>query len=458
WRPGQWKRRCGKPSKAGFYSYIPSAAREPYSTGDPLVRAGIPRFASGLTKHDACETGRRFLLQLLSMRKTLVLILCLAGTLAAQQAPDFSQFIKVNAAVVALTHVRVIDGTGAAARDDQTLVISGGKIQSIGPASAAVPAGAKTLDLAGYSVMPGMVGMHEHLFYPAGGPPPLFSEMGFSFPRMYLAGGVTTARTGGSIEPYTDLAIKRNIDTGQMIGPKLRITGPYLEGAGSFTPDLYELKDADDARRTVAYWSQEGATSFKAYMNITRAELGAAIDEAHKHGFKLTGHLCSVTFSEAADLGIDNLEHGITEDTEFVAGKKPDECPSGRKALQALLKLDIQSAPVQAMVRKLVEKKVAVTSTLAVLEAFVPNSASEPARRKSLLQKRVLDAMSADARARYLQSRANIGPESPWATGMKKEMEFERSFVAAGGLLMMGVDPTGNGGALPGYGDQRQLE
>src|SRR5258707_1641681 len=150
-----------------------------------------------------------------------------------------------------------------------------------------------------------------------------------SFPRLYLALGVTTIRTTGSVAPYTDLEIKRLIDSGRMIGPKMYVTAPYLEGRGSFTPVMHELTGPDDARRMVNYWADLGATSFKAYMNITRDELRAAAEEAHKRKLKITGHLCSVGFREAAEAGIDDLEHGFIVDTEFVSGKKPDQCPAG---------------------------------------------------------------------------------------------------------------------------------
>ena len=225
------------------------------------------------------------------------------------------QFIRVEAPVVVLTHVRIIDGTGAPARDDQTIVIADGKIQSIGAsAPAGLPANAQTVDLRGYTALPGLVGMHDHLFFPMGGSPPMYSNMGGSFPRLYLALGVTSIRTTGSVAPFTDLEIKRLIDAGRMIGPKMHITAPYLEGRGSFTPVMHELTGPDDARRMVNFWADEGATSFKAYMNITRAELRAAVEEAHKRGLKVTGHLCSIGFREAAELGIDNLEHGLMAD------------------------------------------------------------------------------------------------------------------------------------------------
>src|SRR5919107_4510188 len=267
-----------------------------------------------------------------TMRKTFVALCLLLAPLAyaATQAPQLSQetreFVSVDAATVALTHARVIDGTGAPASSDQTVIISGGKIQSVGPStSAKIPEGARVLDLTGRSVIPGLVMMHEHMFYPTGRLA-LFNEMGWSFPRLYLGCGVTTMRTAGSVEPYTDLNIKRLIDTGRIPGPKVRVTGPYLDGKGAFATQFRVLDGPDSARRMVNQWADEGVTSFKAYMYISRAELGAAIEEAHKRGIKVTGHLCAVGFREAAALGIDNLEHGVIVDTEFVPGKKPDVC------------------------------------------------------------------------------------------------------------------------------------
>ena len=164
----------------------------------------------------------------------------------------------------------------------------------------AVPEGALTLDLTGHSVIPGLVGMHDHMYYPSPqGSLAMYPEHATSFPRLYLAGGVTTIRTTGSVEPYTDLELKHLIDAGQIVGPKMNVTGPYLEGEGSFTPQMHTLKDAEDARRMTEFWMDQGVTSFKAYMHITPEELGAAIKAAHARGIKVTGHLCSIGFREA---------------------------------------------------------------------------------------------------------------------------------------------------------------
>ena len=197
------------------------------------------------------------------------------------------------------------------------------------------------MERSGYTVIPGLVGMHDHLYYTNSyavqvvdgktGEPGLFlAEIPYTAPRLYLAAGVTTMRTTGSVEPYTDLKVKSRIDANLMPGPSIDATAPYLEGAPTRFAQMHELTGPDDAKRMVDYWAAEGMTSYKAYMNITRDELGVAIQQAHAHKLKVTGHLCSVTWPEAVALGIDDLEHGpVFTDTEFVADKKPDVCPAG---------------------------------------------------------------------------------------------------------------------------------
>jgi hypothetical protein len=304
--------------------------------------------------------------------------------------------------------------------------------------------------------------MHEHLYYtspnPRRSPSFLMGEMADSAPPLYLAGGVTTARTAGSLEPYTDLSIKEAIDTGKLPGPKMHLTGPYLGGLMGIAPQLHTLKDPDDAARTVDYWAAEGVTSFKAYMDITPEELKAAIEHAHAKGLKITGHLCSVGFKEAAVLGIDDLEHGLAVDTEFYADKKPGLCPDANKAAEDLAKnLKMDGSQVQDLIRDLVAHHVAITSTLAVFETFVPNR--PPLARETA----ALDTLTPQARESFFRVRSNIAQDvnSPTETDtllLKKEMQFEFAFAKAGGLLLAGCDPTGYGGVVPGFCDQREIE
>jgi hypothetical protein len=398
------------------------------------------------------------------MRLLFLLVSLLSAAIAIAQtkkASDVAGFVTVDAPVFILNHVRVIDGTGAAAKEDQAIVIANGRIQSIGPAvSAQIPQGAQLLDRTGYTVIPGLVGMHDHLYYTdsiavqvvdgrVGEPGLLVAEIPYTAPRLYLAAGVTTIRTTGSLEPYTDLKVKSRIDANLMPGPSIDATAPYLEGAPTRFAQMHELTGPDDAKRMVDYWAAEGMTSYKAYMNITREELGVAIQQAHAHKLKLTGHLCSVTWPEAVALGIDDLEHGpVFADTEYVADKKPDACPAGGSSSWA--KLDVNGAQVQQLIHDLVSHQVAVTSTLPVFEAGVPG--------RPKLQPRVLNAMSAESAQSYLTARANVQLDSPMTVLLRKEMDFEVAFVRAGGLLLAGPDPTGNGGVLPGFGDQREIE
>ncbi|PYX86862.1 MAG: amidohydrolase [Acidobacteria bacterium] len=400
------------------------------------------------------------------MRKLLASALVLLSmSLAAQTklSPTVEKFVRVNTPRVIITHVRVIDGTGRPAIDDQNIVIENGKITAI-QAGADAPAatGATVLDLRGYSVMPGVVGMHNHLFYIAapnqnpanrGEPPLLVPQMTFSAPRLYLAGGVTTMRTTGSVETYTDLNLKREIDAGALPGPHMDVTGPYLEGADSFFIQMHHLSGPDEARQIVAYWADRGVTSFKAYMNITRDELKAAIDEAHKRGIKVTGHLCSVTYKEAAELGIDDLEHGFFVNTQLDPDKKPDKC-SESTGDYTLEHMTADSPEAKDLIDTLIKHHVAITSTLPVFE-----SGALPGRPP--LQQRVLDVMSPQAREAYLYARNRAAPAKSkvdWVALYKHDVELEHAFVVAGGVLLAGPDPTGNGGVVPGFGDQREIE
>src|ERR1700733_5406111 len=389
-------------------------------------------------------------------------LLVAAITVAQTQKPSgVADFISVDAPVFVLDHVRVIDGTGAPPKEEQAVAIANGKIQFIGPEeSAQIPVGAQRIERFGYTVIPGIVGMHNHLYYTDSyalqvvsgklGEPGLFiAEIPYTAPRLYLAAGVTTMRTTGSLEPYTDLKVKSRIDANLMPGPSIDVTAPYLEGAPTRFAQMHELTGPDDAKRMVEYWEAEGMTSYKAYMNITREELGVAIQQAHAHKLKLTGHLCSVTWPEAIALGIDDFEHGpVFADTEFVADKKPDVCPQG--GATAWAKQDLNGAQVQELIHNLVSHHVALTSTLPVFEAGVPG--------RPKIQRRTLDSMSAESAQSYLTARASVSLDSPMTSLMRKEMDFELAFFKAGGLLLGGPDPTGNGGVLPGFGDQREIE
>jgi len=371
--------------------------------------------------------------------------LCFAASLAGQ---DVERYVAVPRGSVALTHATVIDGTGAPAQHDRTIVIDGERIVAVGPSGDVdVPGGARVIDLTGQTVIPGIVGLHNHSYYTGGYG--RAAQLSFSGSRLYLASGVTTIRTTGAQQPYAELNLEREIEAGRAIGPTMFTTGPYLTGEqGSAT--MARLEGPEQARRVVRYWAEEGVDWFKAYTWITRAELGAAIDEAHRNGVEVTAHLCSVGYREAVALGIDNLEHGLFANSEYHPAKEPDVCPPDFRSGYA--NLDVSGPEVQATFRDMIDHDVAMTSTLVVYEISV---AGRPP-----IDERVFDVLAPEiaeeVREISIRRRAGEGAIDPAVYA--KALEYERAFVEAGGLLAAGVDPTGYGAAPPGFGDQRNYE
>ena len=358
-------------------------------------------------------------------------------------------FVSVEADRVALTHVRLVDGTGAVPLDDQTIIIDGERIVAVGnDGEVQIPAGAEEIDLTGHTVLPGIIGLHDHMYYSSVGGSMKF--MPFSYPRLFLGNGVTTIRTTGSVATYDELNLRASIEGGQVVGPEIVVTGPYLQGGSPSGLRMHPVSGPEDARRMVRYWAEEGVGWFKAYNQISRAELGAAIDEAHKHGVKVTAHLCSVGFREAVALGIDNLEHGLLTNSEYWPGKQPDVCPAVPSA-DMYGELDVSSDDVQQTISEMVANNVSMTSTLAVMELSSPSRVP--------VDQRVLDALFPAAQASisnyYEQGRTTDDEAS--IRVLQKAMQFERDFVRAGGLLGAGSDPCCVT-AMAGFADQRNYE
>jgi len=251
--------------------------------------------------------------------------------------------------------------------------------------------------------------------------------------------------------PYADINVRDAITRGDAIGPDMDITGPYLNGPGLPIPAVHVLKDADDAERTVNYWADEGVTSYKAYMQITRPELQRVIDVAHRRGSKVTAHLCSVTYREAVDMGIDNLEHGFFVATDFVKDKHPDECPKGPDVSQSQTALDPTSPEVKSLIHLMVDHHVALTSTLTVFETFVAGRPKAP--------QGALDLMLPEVRDQYEQTWSKVQNKGRFSADTYfKLAKLEKQFADAGGLLLAGTDPTGYGGVVPGFASKREIE
>ncbi len=384
-----------------------------------------------------------------------------SSSLAAQgdpASPGLAPVIAINAKVVAIEHVRIIDGTGSPAAADQTVVLSEGKVTVLGSAtSLTAPLGATIVDGTGRTLLPGYVGTHNHLFT---GYVDRFHiwrniwrEMPFSYPRLYLAAGTTSLRTTGSMDVLTDIHLKSSIDAGLAPGPRIDLTSPFLTGPGNHDPQMQELRDGADARATVSYWADHGVTSFKVYTNVSLDAFTGVVEEAHRRGLKVLGHLCTVTFLEEASAGIDELEHGILTDSEFVQNRKPGECPPPDKVNKALLALDVDGEEVGSLIRELLSHRVVISSTLAVFESIGALPSSDASFKKTLI------LLAPEIREGVIRLRDAIRKQpAPWGELLKKEMAFEHRFFLAGGVLTAGPDPSAYGAVVAGIGDWRDLE
>jgi hypothetical protein len=330
---------------------------------------------------------------------------------------SYEKFITDSARVTALVDATVIDGTGSPSKKHQTIVIEDGVITKLGTTEVVKPpAGATVINCSGKTVIPGMVMLHEHLYYTMEmGPYFNLAEMPYSFPRMYLAGGATTIRTAGSIEPQTDLAIKRLIGEGRYLGPDIDVTAPYIERKGWDIPTMFEIKDSSEATSMVNFWADRGCTNFKMYTHAT----------------------------------IEDLEHGFLASADFDHERKGHEF-NVRRESKALENLDLNSPEMKSLINLLVSKKVALTSTLPV---FAPYTNAEVilGGGDSVLLPEAYKLVK-DRRTWYQHK------DSDDAVLFKKELVWEKQFYDAGGLLVCGTDPTGSGNVLPGYSSRTELE
>lgn len=354
-------------------------------------------------------------------------------------------FVRESAPVIALVNVRVVDGAAAAARDRQVIVLRDGLIEQVGDlGEVIIPAEAKRIELDGRTVLPGLVQLHEHLWMYGGS----LLSVPVSYPRLLLAAGVTSIRTAGSYNPYVDLKAWREIQGGQAVGPWMDLT-VYMDLFGA-----PRLEDAESTQRYLNFWLDSGFTSVKAYSLTNAVALRAAIETAHARGVKVTGHLCAVSYAEAADMGIDNIEHGFAMTPDFLPRGANVGADCAKRALHAVAQMDLEGPEVRELVDRLVRRGVAITSTLTAIEDL-QDRVPEP-RGLEMLTPPVREYQAA-YRAR-LAAKPGSGP-SVSDSAVSRSAAIELAFMRAGGLLVSGTDPAvPSGGLIAGFSSARQLE
>lgn len=387
------------------------------------------------------------------MRKLFAPLAALALTFSASTAwaerPPLTDamrpFISQADPVIALVGVRVIDGTGAPPREGQVLILRDGIIEQVSDEGALViPEDAKRIDLEGRTVLPGLVQLHEHLWMYGGS----LLNVPVSYSRLLLAAGVTSIRTAGAYNPYIDLKTWRDIQAGQAVGPWMDLT-VYMDLFGA-----PRLEDAESTRRYLNFWLDSGFTSVKAYSLTNATALRAAIETAHARGVKVTGHLCAVTYAEAADMGIDNIEHGFAMAPDFLPAGTNTGADCTRRALRAVAQIASDGLEARALIDRLIGQGVAITSTLTAIEDL-QDQVPEPHGLDMLTPP--VRAYQAGYRARMAANPGSGPSVAPSAVG--RSAQIERAFMLAGGLLVSGTDPSvPSGGLLAGYSSARQLE
>lgn len=354
-----------------------------------------------------------------------------------------TRHVRIDTPRLALTGLQLIDGSGAPARQDQTILIEDGRILAVGDrGGVTIPDGFEVVALDGRTAMPGIVGLHNHLHHPG------VPVSHFAAPHLYLAGGVTTLFSAGSAAPMAELNMAGAVARGLGPGPDMRIAAPYVTGPeGNWVMPRPASPQA--ARDFVDYWASAGVAGFKLYRHVTPPIAAAIIDQAHTHGLTVTGHLCSLTFREAAKMGIDRIEHGLISMSDLVEDKPEGECVS---TLSSLTEADIDGPAVGAVIDMLIAHDVTLTSTLAIIESHFAHRPQGEPRALNMLSP--VERAAYDARQTALAERRDTTRFTPAL--FSSILAFERRFAEAGGRLVAGPD---NGRHIvAGYGDQRNLE
>ena len=224
--------------RAGFAPMPPLRRRAKSRRIAALAWPTLTRIADSQMTSSMREARRRRPLAAAAPAAAIVAttLVAIAPARAQRPAPGSpaEAYVAVAAPVVALVGATLLDGGGGPAERARTIVIEGDRIAAVGPAATTeVPEGAEVLDLAGHTVVPGLVGLHNHLYYTAAGG--RAAQLTYSAPRLYLGSGVTTVRTTGSRQPFAELNLKAEIDAGRVPGPRIHVTASYITAGGGLS-------------------------------------------------------------------------------------------------------------------------------------------------------------------------------------------------------------------------------
>ncbi|MGC1616914.1 MAG: amidohydrolase family protein [Candidatus Acidiferrum sp.] len=355
---------------------------------------------------------------------------------------------------LAITHVTLIDATGAAPKPDRTVFISDEKIAAIGPSrSISVPRGTKTLDAAGKFLIPGLVDMHAHL---TGAGEPTGSRE-FILPLL-LANGITTVRDmGGDLDSL--VALRHEIESGQLQAPRIFFAGPYLDGSPPFFQPSLVVTNSAEAATDVHSLISRGADFIKVQSNLSRDAYFAIANVCRREHITFVGHVPDrVTASEASEAGQKSIEHltgvlrACSSDEpllirkQFAAGPKKGTTRQSRDrelAWQRELLESYSDQQAAALIEKFLRNKTWQVPTLILLrnDAY-PTPETDPSHdpRRKFIPLQVLNNWEKGTKDR--DKGATPEEFALRASLMQASLRVVGKMNAAGVSIMAGTDTT----------------
>ncbi len=363
------------------------------------------------------------------LKVSLVTLLFITTTFFAYSQSN-KDFIVYSQNELLLQNARIIDVEKGIVLEGHSILITNGKIARVEKTEKlSVAKTTAVVDMRGKTILPGLVMLHEHMSYFSG--QAVWDHHPVSFPKLYLAAGVTTLRTAGAENPMYDLNLKRRIDNGSAVGPRMFVTGPvFNDSSGGFLGDFIIL-NYKDGRRATAFWAEMGCTSFKVYSDISREALRGVIAEAHSRGLMVTGHLGKMSCTEAIGLGIDNIEHGF------------GSCSSELQfAFDSIWTIRQNDKRVQDLIAILIKNNTVLTVT--------------PFSDSDFSDTTTLEYLGLDEKERIKAFRKNKPPFLPKEANDRQLRPLEKDFIKKGGKIVLGADAA-DGGIIPGFQNHNVL-
>jgi imidazolonepropionase-like amidohydrolase len=346
---------------------------------------------------------------------------------------ETSRTLRVDSGdgAVAYVNARLIDGTGAAPVADAVVVVDGGKIIAAGPrAKVTVPAGARTVDAAGNTIVPGLWDMHAHFEQVEWGP-------------VYLAAGVTTVRDCGN-EPDFIRAVRDTIDAGNGVGPRV-LMACIVDGEGPGSLGTERLKTADEIPALIKKFKAAGCVQVKIYQSIDPRLIHPLSIAAHAAGMTVTGHVpTGIGAAKAVEAGLDQINHLQFVMREFAAPDLP-VTERGSKFQQALDAFDPSTPAARKLAGWFAAHHTVLDPTLALSELALP---------RSDLEKVEPGLATLPAPLAVAFSDAGPGPEDDRTRRLlAKRLALIGVLHKAGVTIVAGTDQ-----AVPGHSLHRELE